>query len=101
MMVLLVILTGFVSSSKPTGAFAANLPPVWDYTTDTFQSPVQIDLNRAFFDSDGDSLAFSVSSDPSMNVEISNEIVYIEGKGEVVLTASDGNILVSKKIKIN
>lgn len=101
MMVLLVILTGFVSSSQPTGAFIANLPPSWDYASDEFSSPVQIDLNRAFFDADGDNLAFSVSADPSVNVEFSGNIVSIDGSGEVTLTASDGIVLVSKTIKIN
>lgn len=100
MMVLLVVLTGFVSSSKPTGAFMANLPPSWDYTTDSFQSPAEIDLERAFFDSDGDSLAFSVSADPGVSAEMSNNVVSISGSGSVVLTASDGKFMVSKTIAI-
>jgi hypothetical protein len=98
MMVLLVILTGFVSSSEPTGAFVANLPPSWDYTTDSFQSPVQIDLERAFFDADGNSLAFSVSTDPGVSAELSGNVVSISGAGSVVLTASDGQFMVSKTI---
>lgn len=98
MMVLLVILTGFVSSSQPTGAFVANLPPSWDYTTDSFSSPVEIDLERAFFDADADSLAFSISADPGVSAEMSGNVVSLSGQGSAVLTASDGQFLVSKTI---
>jgi len=100
MIILLVILTGFVSSSQPTGAFVANLPPSWDYATDSFQSPVQIDLERAFFDSDGDSLAFSVSTDPGVSAEMSGNVVYLSGVGSAVLTASDGKFMVSRTVTL-
>ncbi len=100
MMILLVILTGFVSSSQPTGAFVANLPPSWDYTTDSFSSPVEIDLERAFFDADGDSLAFSVSADPGVSAEMSGNVVSLSGQGSAVLTASDGQFMVSKTITL-
>jgi len=100
MMVLLVILTGFVSSSQPTGAFVANLPPSWDYTTDSFSSPVEIDLERAFFDADADSLAFSVSADPGVSAEMSGNVVSLSGQGSAVLTASDGQFMVSKTITV-
>lgn len=101
MMVLLVVLTTLVSSSKPTGAFVANLPPSWDYTTDEFESPVTIDLNRAFFDADRDSLAFSVVTEGGVNAELSGDVVVLEGAGDAVLSASDGKVLVSKRVKIN
>lgn len=100
MMVLLVILTGLVSSSQPTGAFVANLPPSWDYTTDSFSSPVTIDLERAFYDADGDSLAFSVSADPGVSADMSGNIVSLSGQGSAVLTASDGRFMVSKTITL-
>lgn len=100
MMVLLVILTGFVSSSQPTGAFVANLPPSWDYTADSFSSPAEIDLERAFFDADGDSLAFSVSAGDGVSAEMSGNVVSLSGSGSAVLTASDGSFLVSKTITL-
>src|SRR3989344_2373389 len=56
-------LAGFANT--PTGAFASNLPPTWELPTDEFSSAdgkITIPLEKAFFDPDGDTIAFSTET---------------------------------------
>jgi len=101
-MLMLGILAGFIGMSSPTGAVVINFPPKWDFPTTEFviDGVLELDLNKAFFDSDGDPLAFSVSPGPGVSAGVEGDllIVYAESEGELMVTASDGSALVSQKI---
>jgi len=102
-LLMLGVLAGFASMSSPTGAFVANLPPRWDFPSDHFTSDAQlvISLDRAFFDADGDPLAFSVTPTPGVTAGLKGDQLIISGKGEAVVSASDGKTIVSKTIYLN
>jgi len=103
MVLFLSILAVFSSMSSPTGAFAANLPPSWDFVSSDFRcadSKFVLDLQKTFFDPDGDSLAFSVSPDVGLTAGVYNDVltVYCETDGFVTVSVSDGKNIVSKRI---
>ena len=101
---LLSILACFANMSSPTSAFAANLPPEWDFPTTEFSTDGSLSLNlaEAFFDPDGDALSFSVSPGPGVSAGLQGDIlmVFIEQDSYVTVTASDGQNLVSEKLVI-
>lgn len=102
-MLMLGVLAGFASISTPTSAFAANLPPSWDYPTSEFAAEderVSVNLDDAFFDLDGDPLSFSVSPGNGVSAGLygSTLVVYVENSGEVTVTASDGKNVVSQRL---
>lgn len=86
----------------PTGAFASNLPPRWDYPAEDFSydESFSLDLNSAFFDPDADPLSFSVSPSEGLTAGLYDNMLVALGDGQVVVTASDGHSVVSKTIKI-
>ena len=103
-MLLLAVLASFANMSSPTSAFATNLPPQWDFPTTEFTTDGRLSLNLAgaFFDADGDVLSFSVSPGPGVSAGLQGDvlIVLVERRGEVTITASDGQNLVSQKITV-
>jgi len=105
-LLMLGILAGFSSVMTPTGAFAGNLPPQWDFSTTEFStdgSALNLDLTAAFFDPDGDPLSFSVSPSPGISAGIAgdNLVVMADNDGKVTITASDGKLQVAKTISIH
>jgi len=99
-------LLGSLSSlSTPTTAFVANLPPQWDFPTDVFsvKGELRIDLNKAFFDPDFDSLAFSVDAGPGVLAVVEGDelVVKVGTQGELTVTASDGKARVSKQLFVH
>ncbi|VVB81721.1 Uncharacterised protein [uncultured archaeon] len=103
--VLMVLMLGVLAcftSMTPTGAFVANLPPKWDYPTDEFSydESFSLDLNTAFFDPDGNPLSFSVSPSEGFTAGLYDNVLVALGEGQVTITASDGNSVVSKTIKV-
>ena len=101
-LLMLGVLAGFASMSTPTGAFAVNLPPQWDYPTTEFMVDDRLELNldKAFFDPDGDPLSFSVTPGAGTTAGVYGDKIVVMGTGEVTISASDGQDLVSKKITI-
>ncbi len=104
-LLMLGVLAGFSSVTTPTGAFAGNLPPQWDFPTSDFSTNgnrLNLDLNAAFFDPDGDPLSFSVSPSPGVGAGLSGDVLIIitEKDGQVSITASDGKMQVSKTINV-
>ncbi|MEM3154618.1 MAG: hypothetical protein QW165_03590 [Candidatus Woesearchaeota archaeon] len=105
-LLMLGVLAGFSSVMTPTGAFAGNLPPQWDFPTaelSTDGSRLTIDLNDAFFDPDGDPLSFSVSPSNGVSAGLQGDLLIIiaEQSGEVIVVASDGISQVAKTIRIH
>ncbi|RLE45889.1 hypothetical protein DRJ22_03375 [Candidatus Woesearchaeota archaeon] len=97
------IAAGFLSKTNPTNALVVNLPPVWDYAADVFfvDDVFTLNLNSAFYDPDGDSLAFSIHADENIVAGISgNELVakLNSDSGEVLVSASDGISSVEHRI---
>ncbi len=103
-MLMLVVLASFADMSSPSGSFATNLPPSWDFPTSEFtvDGELRIDLATAFFDPDGDVLSFSVSPGPGVSAGLQGDtlVAFVENQGDVTITASDGQNLVSQKISI-
>ncbi len=103
-MLMLAILASLANMSSPTSAFATNLPPQWDFPTSEFTADGQlsVDLDDAFFDPDGDMLSFSVSPGAGVSAGLQGDtlVVMAERRGEVTITASDGQNLVSQKIVV-
>lgn len=103
-LLMLGVLAGFSSVMTPTGAFAGNLPPQWDFPTSDFSTngKLEIDLNNAFFDPDADPLSFSVSPSEGVSAGMSGDklIVMAERGGDIVITASDGKMQVAQTIHI-
>ena len=101
-MLLLAVLASFANMSSPTSAFAANLPPKWDFPTTEFSTDGRLSLNLAdaFFDPDGDPLSFSVSPGPGVSAGLQGDVLVViaEQQGELTVTASDGQNLVSQRI---
>lgn len=104
-LLMLGVLAGFSSVMTPTGAFASNLPPQWDFPTTEFStdSRLTLDLDDAFFDLDADPLSFSVSPSGGVSAGLSGDtlIVMVEQDGEVTITASDGKLQVSQTIVVH
>jgi len=104
MLLMLGVLAGFASMTTPTSAFVANIPPQWDFPTSEFSTDDRLilDLNRAFFDPDGDPLSYSVSPTQGVSAGVDGDklLIYAEQDGQVVITASDGKVLVSQTITI-
>lgn len=85
----------------PTGNFVANLPPDFDYPTSDFDGDsLQLDLNKAFFDPDGDVLSYSVETDDSVAAGIKGTTLIASGQGTIFVTASDGAHKVVQRIVI-
>ena len=102
-LLMLGVLAGFSNISTHTGAFAANLPPQWDYpTTEFVTDQLSLDLDTAFFDPDGDPLSFSVSPGDGVSAGIYGSVLVVvfEQSGEVTVTASDGKNVVSQRITV-
>lgn len=97
---MLAVLGGLVSVSSPTTAFVANIPPQWDYPTSEFSGSVDIDLADAFFDPDGDPLAFSVAPGQGVFASVQGDRLSASGVGTAVVSASDGKAVVSKRITL-
>jgi len=101
---MLAILASFSNMSSPTSAFAANLPPQWDFPTTEFTTDGRLSVNLAdaFFDADGDPLSFSVSPGTGVSAGLQGDIlvVMVDQQGEVTVTASDGQNLVSQRITV-
>ena len=105
-LLMLGVLAGFSSVMTPTGAFAGNLPPQWDFSTTEFStdgSKLTLDLTAAFFDPDGDPLSFSVSPSAGVSAGIAGDtlVIIADNNGEITITASDGKLQVSKTILIH
>ena len=105
-LLMLGVLAGFSSVTTPTGAFAGNLPPQWDFPTAEFStdgSRLNLDLSDAFFDPDGDPLSFSVSPSAGVGAGLNGDVLVIlaEKDGQVTITASDGKMQVSKTIAVH
>jgi len=103
-MLMLAVFAGLADMSSPSGAFATNLPPAWDFPTSEFSTDneLRIDLSTAFFDPDGDVLSFSVSPGTGVSAGLQGDtlVVFVEDSGDVTITASDGQNLVSQKISV-
>ena len=105
-LLMLGVLAGFSSVTTPTGAFAGNLPPQWDFPTSDFStdgSRLNLDLNDAFFDPDGDPLSFSVSPSAGVGAGLNGDVLVViaEKDGQVSITASDGKMQISKTITVH
>ncbi len=104
MMLMLGILAGFSNLVTPTSAFAANIPPQWDFPEKDFATDgtFELNLNDAFFDPDGDALSFSVSPSKGISAGVYDDIllIIVEKDGNVEITASDGKVQVSQTLKI-
>jgi len=99
------VLASFSTMTTPTGSFVANLPPQWDYPASEFAlegGRLTVNLDDAFFDPDGDPLSFSVSPSVGLSAGVYGDVLIVlaDGDGSVVVTASDGQSVVSKTLKI-
>jgi len=89
------LIAGF-SSLTPTAAFIANLPPKYDFGTTDFlvDDQLSLSLSEAFFDPDGDALAFSVKPSPDVSAGVFGDnlivIVTPNSVNEIEVIASDG-----------
>jgi len=105
MLLMLGVLAGFASMTTPTSAFFANIPPQWDFPTNDFSTNDRLilDLDKAFFDPDGDPLSYSVSPTAGISAGVDGDklLIYAEQDGQVTITASDGKVLVSQTIAIH
>jgi hypothetical protein len=103
-MLMLSVLASFASMSSPTTAFAANLPPQWDFPTTEFTTDGRLTVNLAdaFFDPDGDVLSFSVSPSSGVSAGLQGDVLVVlaERSGDVTVTASDGQNLVSQRLVV-
>lgn len=99
-LLLIGILAGF-TSIQPTGAFVLNLPPAWDLPTTDFSSEgtFELPLAKAFFDPDGNQLAFSVQS-TNGNAKIAENKLVVENNGTYSLVASDGQLITTQDINV-
>lgn len=99
-LLLIGILAGF-TSIQPTGAFVLNLPPSWDLPTTDFSSEgtFELSLAKAFFDPDGNPLAFSVQSRDGSAKIAENKLV-VENNGTYSLAASDGQLITTQDINV-
>ena len=97
-LLLIGILAGF-TSLQTTGGAVLNLPPTWDLPTNEFSSngPFELTLPNAFFDPDGDLLAFTVQSAQG-GARISENKLVVENSGTYSLAASDGELLTLQKL---
>jgi len=104
--VLLILTAGFVLGSISfiqdmtiTGkaVHEDNSAPVWK-GPDSFvlQKQLRINLDRAFYDADGDDLVYKTAP----GVEIIDHALIIEGKGVIPVFASDGQYITKKNIKV-
>jgi hypothetical protein len=99
------VIAGF-SSLTPTAAFVANLPPKYDFGTADFlvDSQLSLSLNEAFFDPDGDALAFSVKPAPGVSAGVyGDDLIVLVESGSVNMievTASDGRQQTSQIITV-
>lgn len=104
MLLMLGILAGFSNLVTPTSAFAANIPPQWDFPDKEFttEGNFELDLNDAFFDPDGDALSFSVSPSQGISAGVYDDslVIIAEQDGSIEITASDGKVQVSQTIRI-
>ena len=104
-LLMLGVLAGFSSVLTPSSAIAANLPPRWDFPTTEFvvHENLKLNLEDAFFDPDGDPLAFSVSPGEGVSAGVYGEVlvIFADQSGEVFITASDGKNLVIQKINVH
>ena len=95
-------LAGFANT--PTGAFASNLPPTWELPTDEFSSAdgkITIPLEKAFFDPDGDTIAFSTETkEATATIQKGGLYITVENKGTVEIFASDGKMITAKRITV-
>lgn len=89
------ILAGFMNMTT-TSALIVNLPPKWDFGTADFlvDSQLSLSLDEAFFDPDGDNLAFSVKPNSGVLAGVYGDdlivIVAPKSVNEIELIASDG-----------
>jgi len=100
---MLAVLGIFTAETTPTSAFVANLPPTWDLPSEfSTQSELRIDLTKAFFDPDFDTLSFSVSASPGGVAFIEGDelVVQVDKIVQVSVTATDGQAVVKKTITI-
>lgn len=100
---MLAILASLTNLTTPTSAFAANLPPRWEMPTEySTQDKIELNLDKAFFDPDGDPLSYSVtpSKGTSAGVYGNKLIAMPEQTSTITITASDGKNIVSQKITI-
>ncbi|MBI4146403.1 hypothetical protein HY489_03640 [Candidatus Woesearchaeota archaeon] len=95
------ILAG-ISGMTPTGSFAANIQPKWDYPTTQFSRTFTLDLNQAFSDPDGDTLTFTAAPDQGISISKSDNLIAVntEQSGTILLTASDGQAITLQRITI-
>jgi len=105
MLLMLGVLAGFSNMSTPTGAFAANLPPKWDYPSTVFIADgerFELNLEDAFFDPDDDPLSFGVSPGKGVSAGVQGDtlVVLVKEGGTVKITASDGKSIVSQTITV-
>ncbi|HLC32607.1 MAG TPA: hypothetical protein VJJ82_02175 [Candidatus Nanoarchaeia archaeon] len=98
-LLLIGVLAGF-TNLQTTGGAVLNLPPTWDLPTTEFtsQGPFVLTLPRAFFDPDGDALAFTVQSNGGAHIA-ENKLV-VEDSGTYSLAASDGQLLTTQDIEV-
>ncbi len=89
------ILAGFMNMTA-TSAFVVNLPPKWDFGTTDFlvDNQLSLSLDEAFFDPDGDALAFGVKPNSYVLAGVYGDdlivIVAPKSVNEIELIASDG-----------
>lgn len=95
---MLSLLAGLSNMVAPSGAVVGNLPPRWDLGTVEFTSQARIDLQSAFFDPDGDALSFGIEATKGATAFIDGQTLVANGKGSIIVSASDGKSLVSREI---
>lgn len=103
MVIMLTMLAGFISTSTPTSAFVANLPPQWRFITDELSgsSMVNVDLKEMFFDPDGDALSFAIRPEEGVSAYLNGDVLSAKGVGFLIVSASDGKAVVSKRLTIS
>ena len=100
-LLMLSLLASLANLSSPTGAMIINLPPQWDYPTTEFTGrELELDLNTAFFDPDGDPISFSVSPGVGISAGVVGDTLLVQGTGIVTVVASDGKNLVPMLITV-
>lgn len=104
MLLMLSVFASLSSLTTPTSAVVINLPPQWDHTTSDFAVADELELNLqdAFFDPDGDPLSFSVSPGDGVSAGVYGDtlVAIPEDGGNVIITASDGKTLTSQQISV-
>lgn len=103
MMLTLGILAGFSGLSTPTGALIANIEPEWDFPTQDFNGKdFTLDLSKAFFDADGDTMTYGAKATFGITTSVNGTKLHVKAQqsGTITLIATDGKSVTQQIINV-